>query len=105
MGLAATLRALSNSVAAISVANFFSGMTQGTFSASVPLYYTYWYTREEMALRITMYVGIAASLGKNYHMNMKLISGSFSTYVAYAVSLIKSHLPPSKVKPYSNTTD
>jgi sugar phosphate permease len=65
MGLAATLRAVSNSVAVISIAQFFSGMTQGTFSASVPLYYTYWYTREEMALRITVYVGIGASLGNN----------------------------------------
>jgi hypothetical protein len=63
MGLAATLRALSNSFAGIGVAQFFSGMSQGTLSASVPLYYTYWYTREEMALRVTMYVGIGASLG------------------------------------------
>jgi hypothetical protein len=64
MGLAATLRALSDSFAGIGVAQFFSGMSQGTLSASIPLYYTYWYTREEMALRVTLYVGIGASLGK-----------------------------------------
>jgi hypothetical protein len=63
MGLAATLRALSSSFAGIGVAQFFSGMSQGTLSSSVPLYYTYWYTREELALRLTMYVGIGASLG------------------------------------------
>ena len=63
MGLAATLRALSNSVAGTGVAQFFGGMSQGTFSATVPLYYTYWYTREEIALRVTLYVGVGASLG------------------------------------------
>jgi len=63
MGLAATLRALSDSVAGTGIAQFFGGMSQGTFSATVPLYYTYWYTREEMALRVTLYVGVGASLG------------------------------------------
>ena len=63
LGLAATLRALSSSFAGIGVAQFFSGMSQGTLSSSVPLYYTYWYTREEMALRVTLYVGLGASLG------------------------------------------
>jgi len=85
MGLAATLEALSTSTAGTAVARFFSGTSQGTFSSTVPLYYTYWYTREELALRITMYVGITASLG------------AFSTWVAYLVTLIKSHLPPNKV--------
>src|SRR6266496_4483381 len=63
MGLAATLRALSSSVAGIGIAQFFGGMSQGTFSATIPLYYTYWYTREEMAMRVTLYVGVGASLG------------------------------------------
>ena len=85
MGLAATLQALSTSTAGTAVAQFFGGTSQGTFSATVPLYYTYWYTREELALRITMYVGITASLG------------AFSTWIAYLVTLIKSHLPPIKV--------
>jgi hypothetical protein len=90
MGLAATLQTLSTSTAGTAVAQFFGGSSQGTFSATVPLYYTYWYTREELALRITLYVGISASLG------------AFSTWVAYLVTLIKSHLPPNKVSPHSS---
>ena len=88
MGLAATLEALSTSTAGTAVARFFAGTSQGAFSSTVPLYYTYWYTREELALRITMYIGITASLG------------AFSTWVAYLVTLIKSHLPPNKVSPH-----
>lgn len=63
MGLAATLQALSNSVMGTGAARFIGGMSQGTFSSTVPLYYTYWYTREEMAFRMTLYVGVGASLG------------------------------------------
>ena len=63
MGLTGTLRAVSSSVAGTGIAQFFGGMSQGTFSTTVPLYYTHWYTREEMALRVTLYVGVGASLG------------------------------------------
>jgi MFS transporter, ACS family, DAL5 transporter family protein len=91
MGLAATLEALSTSTAGTAVARFFAGTSRGTFSSTIPLYYTYWYTRDESALRITMYVGITASLG------------AFSTWVAYLVTLIKSHLPPNKVSHRSSS--
>jgi MFS transporter, ACS family, DAL5 transporter family protein len=63
MGLAATLQALSNSIMGTAAARFIGGLSQGTFSATIPLYYTYWYTREEMALRMALYVGVGASLG------------------------------------------
>jgi predicted MFS family arabinose efflux permease len=63
MGLSAILQAISSSFTATSVGRFISGMSQGTFSSTVPLYYTYWYTREEMALRVTLYIGVGASLG------------------------------------------
>ena len=99
MGLAATLQAVSNSMLGTSAARFIGGMSQGTFSATVPLYFTYWYTREEMALRLTLYFGVGASLG-TFTDNDRLILGAFSTYVAYAVSLINSHLPPIKVQLY-----
>ena len=62
-GLSSILKAISSSFAATSVAQFFNGSSQGTFSSTVPLYYTYWYTRDEMAIRVSLYYGIGAALG------------------------------------------
>lgn len=45
------------------VCRLFIGLGEAGFGAAVPLYYGLWYRRDEVALRISLYVGAGSLAG------------------------------------------
>lgn len=58
----------------------FIGIGEAGFGSAVPLYYGLWYRRDEIATRISLYVGAGS------------LSGAFGGLIAYGVSFIRSHI-------------
>ncbi|EEP79035.1 conserved hypothetical protein [Uncinocarpus reesii 1704] len=79
-GISASAAAGSFNFAGIAVSRFCIGLFEAGFAPSAVFYFTIWYTRSEVAFRTAIFVGMAA------------LSGAFGGLIAYAISLIHSHL-------------
>lgn len=62
-GLASTAQAGAHNFASMVVCRLFIGLGEAGFGAAVPLYYGLWYRRDEVALRISLYVGAGSLAG------------------------------------------
>ncbi|OAX85410.1 hypothetical protein ACJ72_00221 [Emergomyces africanus] len=78
-GVAASAQAGGYNFAGIAAARFFVGLFEAGFAPTAIYYFTLWYTREEVAFRTAIYVGMAA------------LSGAFGGLIAYAVTLINTN--------------
>jgi MFS family permease len=56
-GVASTAQAGCNNFAGVVVCRLFIGIGESAFGAAVPLYYGLWYRRDEIAVRISWYIG------------------------------------------------
>ncbi|OJD13366.1 hypothetical protein AJ78_06178 [Emergomyces pasteurianus Ep9510] len=79
-GVAASALAGGFNFAGIAAGRFFIGLFEAGFAPTAIYYLTIWYTRDEVAFRTAIYVGMAA------------LSGAFGGLIAYAVSLMDSHI-------------
>lgn len=79
-GVASTAQAGAHNFAGVVVCRLFIGLGEAGFGAAVPLYYGLWYRREEIATRISLYVGAGS------------LAGAFGGLIAYGVSFIHSHI-------------
>ncbi|EKD00481.1 hypothetical protein A1Q2_05146 [Trichosporon asahii var. asahii CBS 8904] len=79
-GIASTAQAGATNFAGMVVCRLFIGIGEAGFGAAVSLYYALWYRREEIATRISLYVGAGS------------LAGCFGGLIAYGVSFIHSHV-------------
>ncbi|CAE6470489.1 unnamed protein product [Rhizoctonia solani] len=79
-GLASTLQAAAFNFQGLLVARFFLGIFEAGFGPMVPLYYTFFYTKHEMGVRLAVWFGFAA------------VAGAFGGLIAYGVQHIHSYL-------------
>ncbi|CAE6511030.1 unnamed protein product [Rhizoctonia solani] len=79
-GLASTLQAAVFNFQGLLAARFFLGIFEAGFGPMVPLYYTFFYTKHEMGLRLAVWFGFAA------------VAGAFGGLIAYGVQHIHSYL-------------
>ncbi|KAH7334497.1 MFS general substrate transporter [Rhizoctonia solani] len=79
-GLASTLQAAAFNFQGLLVSRFFLGIFEAGFGPMVPLYYTFFYTKHEMGVRLAVWFGFAA------------VAGAFGGLIAYGVQHIHSHL-------------
>ncbi|KAG8725972.1 hypothetical protein FRC11_001102, partial [Ceratobasidium sp. 423] len=79
-GLASTLQAAAFNFRGLLAARFFLGVFEAGFGPMVPLYYTFFYTKHEMGVRLAVWFGFAA------------VAGAFGGLIAYGVQHIHSHL-------------
>lgn len=79
-GLASTLQAAAFNFGGLLAARFFLGVFEAGFGPMVPLYFTFFYTRNEMGLRIAIWFGFAA------------VAGAFGGLIAYGVQHVHSYL-------------
>lgn len=61
--LASTAQAGAHNFASMVVCRLFIGLGEAGFGAAVPLYYGLWYRRDEVAVRISLYVGAGSLAG------------------------------------------
>ncbi|EEH05392.1 conserved hypothetical protein [Histoplasma capsulatum G186AR] len=79
-GTAASAAAGANQFWGVAVARFFTGLCEAGFAPTIVFYLTIWYTRDEVAFRTALLVGMAA------------LSGAFSGLISYAISLINTNI-------------
>eukprot|EP01117_Protostelium_nocturnum_P014191 TRINITY_DN5375_c0_g1_i1.p1 TRINITY_DN5375_c0_g1~~TRINITY_DN5375_c0_g1_i1.p1 ORF type:complete len:503 (-),score=152.58 TRINITY_DN5375_c0_g1_i1:99-1562(-) len=72
-GLCSALQAVCTNFAGLATTRFFLGLFEAGYGPAVPLYFSFWYKRNEMALRNALFIGSSAS------------AGAFSGLIAYAV--------------------
>lgn len=60
---ASTAMAGANSFGGVVVCRLFIGLGEAGFGAAVPLYYGLWYRRDEVAKRISWYIGAGSLAG------------------------------------------
>ncbi|ORX36921.1 major facilitator superfamily domain-containing protein [Kockovaella imperatae] len=80
-GVASTAQAGCTSLAGIVVCRLFIGIGESAFGVAVALYYSLWYTRDQLAKRLSLYIGMGS------------IAGAFGGLIAYGVSFIKTSKP------------
>jgi MFS family permease len=73
-GIASTLQAAAFNFPGIIVCRLFIGIGEAGFGPTVPLYYSIWYKREEIAIRNAFFIGCGA------------LAGAFGGLIAYGVS-------------------
>jgi len=76
-GTASTLQAAAFNFPGIIVCRLFIGIGEAGFGPVVPLYYSIWYKREEIAIRNAFFIGCGA------------LAGAFGGLIAYGVSFVK----------------
>ncbi|CAF1122939.1 unnamed protein product [Adineta ricciae] len=76
-GVASSLQAAVFNFAGIVVCRIFIGIGEACFGPVVPLYYSIWYKRDEIALRNALFIGCGA------------LAGAFGGLIAYGVSFAK----------------
>ncbi|CEL53770.1 putative transporter C1002,16c OS=Schizosaccharomyces pombe (strain 972 / ATCC 24843) GN=SPAC1002.16c PE=3 SV=1 [Rhizoctonia solani AG-1 IB] len=79
-GVASTLQAAAFNFQGLLAARFFLGIFEAGFGPMVPLYYTFFYTKHEMGVRLAVWFGFAA------------VAGAFGGLIAYGVQHINSYL-------------
>ncbi|OLL23631.1 High-affinity nicotinic acid transporter [Neolecta irregularis DAH-3] len=79
-GTASTLHAATFNFAELSAARVCLGIAEAGFGPSMTVYYSFFYTRDEIGLRNSLFIGSAAA------------AGAFGGLIAYGVSKIKSHI-------------
>ncbi|GAO48440.1 MFS general substrate transporter [Saitoella complicata NRRL Y-17804] len=79
-GIASSLQAATTSYAGIIVCRLFIGIGEAFFGPSVPLYYSYWYKRDEIAFRNALFIGMGA------------LAGTFGGLIAFGVQHIHSSI-------------
>lgn len=77
-GTASTLQAAAFNFPGIIVCRLFIGIGEAGFGPTVPLYYSIWYKREEIAIRNAFFIGCGA------------LAGAFGGLIAYGVSFVKN---------------
>ena len=77
-GLASTLQAAAYNYDGILVCRIFIGIGEAGFGPTVPLYYSIWYKRNEIAIRNAVFIGCGA------------LAGVFGGLIAYGVTFIKN---------------
>jgi len=76
--IAATCQAATMNPAGLYVCRFFVGVGEAMFGQSMALYFSYWYKKDEIAKRISFFIGAGA------------LSGAFGGLISYGVSSIKN---------------
>ncbi|KAM0753497.1 MFS general substrate transporter [Meredithblackwellia eburnea MCA 4105] len=84
-GIASSAQAGATSFAGIVVCRLFIGIGEAAFGTAVPLYFSRWYRREEVAKRNSFYIGAGA------------LAGTFGGLIAYGVGHLHSHLQPFRI--------
>ncbi|KAF8711829.1 O-Glycosyl hydrolase family 30, partial [Rhizoctonia solani] len=79
-GLASTLQAAAFNFQGLLATRFFLGVFEAGFGPMIPLYYTFFYTKHEMGVRLSIWFGFAA------------VAGAFGGLIAYGVQHINSYL-------------
>ncbi|CAE6449385.1 unnamed protein product [Rhizoctonia solani] len=79
-GLASTLQAAAFNFQGLLAARFFLGIFEAGFGPMVPLYYTFFYTKHEMGVRLAVWFGFAA------------VAGAFGGLIAYGVQHVHSYI-------------
>ncbi|KAF8604001.1 MFS general substrate transporter [Ceratobasidium sp. AG-I] len=79
-GLASTLQAAAFNFGGLLASRFFLGIFEAGFGPMIPLYFTFFYTKDEMGLRMAIWFGFAA------------VAGAFGGLIAYGVQHIHSHI-------------
>ncbi|KAG8778846.1 hypothetical protein FRC12_024775 [Ceratobasidium sp. 428] len=79
-GLASTLQAAAFNFGGLLTARFFIGVFEAGFGPMIPLYFTFFYTRHEIGVRLAVWFGFAA------------VAGAFGGLIAYGVQHIHSHI-------------
>ncbi|KAG9089758.1 hypothetical protein FS749_001072 [Ceratobasidium sp. UAMH 11750] len=79
-GLASTLQAVAFNFQGLLAARFFLGVFEAGFGPMIPLYYTFFYTRNEIGVRLAVWFGFAA------------VAGAFGGLIAYGVQHIHSSI-------------
>ncbi|QRV83401.1 major facilitator superfamily transporter [Ceratobasidium sp. AG-Ba] len=79
-GLASTLQATAFNFSGLLATRFFLGVFEAGFGPMIPLYFTFFYTRHEIGLRLAIWFGFAA------------VAGAFGGLIAYGVQHIHSHI-------------
>ncbi|KAG8705777.1 hypothetical protein FRC08_001456 [Ceratobasidium sp. 394] len=77
-GLASTLQAVAFNFQGLLAARFFIGVFEAGFGPMIPLYFTFFYTRNEIGVRLAVWFGFAA------------VAGAFGGLIAYGVQHIHS---------------
>ncbi|KZV90269.1 MFS general substrate transporter [Exidia glandulosa HHB12029] len=77
-GIASTLMATAFNLAGLLVCRLFIGIFEAGFGPTVPLYMSFFYTKEELGLRMAYWFGFAA------------VSGAFSGLIAYGIQQVHS---------------
>ncbi|KAG9082166.1 hypothetical protein FS749_007065, partial [Ceratobasidium sp. UAMH 11750] len=75
-GLASTLQAVAFNFQGLLAARFFLGVFEAGFGPMIPLYFTFFYTRNEIGVRLAVWFGFAA------------VAGAFGGLIAYGVQHI-----------------
>ncbi|KIY66474.1 MFS general substrate transporter [Cylindrobasidium torrendii FP15055 ss-10] len=79
-GLASTLMATAFNFGGLVSARVFMGLFEGCFGPGIPLYYSLFYTKHEMGLRMAYWFGFAA------------VAGAFGGLIAFGVNQIESSI-------------
>ncbi|GFZ45477.1 hypothetical protein JCM24511_03203 [Saitozyma sp. JCM 24511] len=79
-GIAATAQAGAQNFASVVVCRLFIGLGESSFGTAIGLYYSFWYTRDEIAKRISLYIGMGS------------LAGAFGGLIAYGVQFIHSDI-------------
>lgn len=62
-GIASSAQAGAFNFAGIVVCRLFIGIGEAGFGAAVPVYYGLWYRRDEIAIRVALYIGAGSLAG------------------------------------------
>ncbi|KAF3479510.1 uncharacterized protein GIQ15_06486 [Arthroderma uncinatum] len=79
-GVAAAAGAGAFNFAGLATSRFFIGLFEAAFAPTAVFHLTLWYTRSELALRTSIFIGMSA------------FSGAFGGLIAYGISLINTNI-------------
>ncbi|KAF8635367.1 hypothetical protein AX15_000372 [Amanita polypyramis BW_CC] len=79
-GVTSTLMASGFSLGGLVTARVFLGIFEAGFGPAIPLYFSFFYTKKEMGLRMAYWFGFAA------------VAGAFGGVLAFGVSQVKAHI-------------
>ena len=80
--LGATCMAATKNPAGVYTARLFVGIGEAMFGQAVPLYFSYWYTKKEIAKRLALYISAGA------------LAGAFGGLIAFGVASIPNPAIP-----------
>ncbi|KXN84387.1 hypothetical protein AN958_12646 [Leucoagaricus sp. SymC.cos] len=79
-GLSSTLMASAFNFAGLIVARLFLGIFEAGFGPAIPLYFSFFYTKQEMGLRMAYWFGFAA------------VAGAFGGLIAFGIQHAQTHI-------------